>query len=125
MPPLQPGPGKLFVQPAERSKVRPSGIVTPTVAQDDAFHGTVIAMGAPAWVGETEGEAGLAYEPATRAPGAGRWSPVRPQAPCAVGDVVCYEVERVQIMSVGWGDEKLYVLEQRDVLGRLEPGVRS
>ena len=113
---LQAGPGKLFVIPDERHKIRSSGLVLPSIVQDDAFSGTVVAVGAGAWLGQIRGRPGLTYEPGDHL---GRpWDPVRRETPCKVGDVVHYEPERVTIMPLGWSDQDgtVYVLDQRNVL---------
>jgi co-chaperonin GroES (HSP10) len=117
---LKPGPGKVFVRPDERHKVRASGITLPTVAQDDAFHGEVIAVGAGGWYGSREGESGLVPEPMRN--DLEGWSPVERRMPVAVGDTIFYEVEAVQTFATGFSADSplYYCLDLRDILGTVE-----
>lgn len=119
MPPLKPGPGKVFVRPDERHKVRPSGIALPSVAQDDAFHGTVVAVGDGAWFGHARGEVGLRPEPHRPPEG---WQRVERRMPFEVGQTVFYEPEYVQTFARGFSadSEVVYVLDVRDVYGWVE-----
>lgn len=112
---LQPGPGKIFLRPDKRHIIRESGIALPKMAQDDPDHGEVLAVGAGAWLGSHDEGPDLTYD--TRKQG---WRPVRREAPCKVGDVVFYDCTKVMVTPVGWSDEKIYVLEQREVLGVME-----
>lgn len=116
---LKPGPGKVFVRPDERHKIRPSGIALPSIAQDDAFHGEVIAVGAGAWYGEVDGQVGLVPEPMPDARHG--WTPVERRMPVAVGDTVVYEVEAVQTFTTGFSADSpvYYALDVRDLLGVL------
>jgi len=119
MPPLTPGPGKVFVRPDERHKIRSSGLVVPTVAQDDAFHGEVLAVGAGAWFGRARGEAALRPEPADPPRG---WERVKRVMPFSAGQTVFYEPEYVRTFARGFSadSEVVYVLEVRDIYGWIE-----
>lgn len=119
MPPMIPGPGKVFVRPDERHKIRESGIALPTIAQDDPFHGEVIAVGAGAWYGRAPGRTGLEPEPHNPPEG---WERVERRMPFAVGQVVFYEPESVQTFATGFSadNEVYYALDVRDIYGWVE-----
>lgn len=118
MKPLKPGPGRLFLKPDDRFKIRPSGLAMPTVAQDDADHGVVVAIGEGAWMGFVAGENTLCYEP--HGDRRKKWAPDRRVQSCKEGDRIFYDCTKVMIFPVDWNDTKLYILEQRDVLGVIE-----
>lgn len=120
---LKPGPGMVFVNPDERHKVRASGLLMPTIAQDDPFHGTVIAVGDGAWYGHLEGFPGLVCELAVDDPRQARFTPVERRMPVAVGDTVVYEPEAVQTFAIGFGANTpvYYALHVRDLLATAVP----
>ncbi len=108
---LRPGRGFVFVKPDERDKIRASGLVVPTIAQDDAFHGEVIAVGAPAWVVRaTDGGRQYAREVGPKVQILGSHMPV------AVGDVVVYAPEAVEVFALGFSadSEVVYAVHVRD-----------
>jgi co-chaperonin GroES (HSP10) len=115
---MTPGPGKVFVRPGERHKIRESGLVMPSVVQDDADYGEVIAVGAGAWFGHLDGAAGLVAEPAPGRAGE-EFEPVKRIMPVAVGDTVFYDCQNVVAVPLGFSaaSDVVYVLEVRDILG--------
>lgn len=106
---LKPVGPTLFIQPDARTKTE-RGLFLPTVAQDDACTGVVLAIGDGAFVSRESGrERWLRDEEAT--PPAGRAQPLR------VGDRVVYTPEKVRIVPFGYGADApvRYLLDVRDV----------
>ena len=109
---LRPGPGKVLVRPGERTKILESGLALPKSAQDDAFHGEVLAVGEGAWL--VEGSGGLEW-----AMNDDRRAHVRRHMPVSVGDIVYFEPERMHPLAEGFSadSDSHYILDVRDILG--------
>lgn len=110
---LRPLGSTLFIQPDRRDKTD-RGLFLPTIAQDDACTGVVLAVGAGGFV--TRRGAPIALnDHQTRAHAR--------QQPLKVGDRVLYEPERAQQIPFGYGADApvCYLIDVRDVGAVLPP----
>lgn len=115
---LRPIGATLFIQPDRRDKTD-RGLFLPTIAQDDACTGVVLAVGEGCWmrrvrgrlVPTPHGEDFEANQGVPRAVAVRRFQPVK------VGDRVVYAPERVREIPFGYGADApvRYLLDVRDV----------
>ena len=104
---LRPIGPTLFIQPDTRDRTA-RGLFLPTVAQDDACTGVVLAVGEGIFVERRRGH-DVTDHYATRAHAR--------QQPLRVGDRVVYAPEKVRIVPFGYGADApvRYLLDVRDV----------
>lgn len=115
---LRPIGATLFIAPDRRDKTD-HGLFLPTIAQDDACTGVVLAVGEGCWMRRAHGRLaptphGEDFEADQGVP---RAIAVRRFQPVTVGDRVVYAPERVQEISFGYGADAPvhYLLDVRDV----------
>lgn len=113
---LRPPDHALFIAPDRRDKTD-RGLFLPTIAQDDACTGVVLAAGAGCWMKRLNGRL-VPFAKAddkTSRPGVRRFQPAK------VGDRVVFAPERAQQIPFGYGTDapEHVLLDVRDVLALL------